>query len=320
MKSQTLLSIFVLIVFQIILTYCEPFNQSSSLYLENCTTSSDCPADQSCDFDTKKCLCNFGFKLNNASQCEPFNCSSIQNCTDNFGPYSECKNGKCACYDTFSLDPENQQCNKRIGNKCKTDFECGVNAGCYGEKEKICRCKFNNYVNSDLFNCDQLACIDDRRCVFHFGKLTHCRKPTNPNIPAKCGCPSPVGYVFDNELQTCITQNITKECSVTSDCGPHSVCLNSTCSCQFGYVFNETGGCRALHCLNDNECLQAFPHSLCTRKLNCECNEEHFELDSGRMICVEKKGAFIKYVLASTVVLMVLAPILWFLVQNFFKS
>lgn len=322
MNLKSSLSIFVLVVFQLYLVFCEPQNQFSSFQLENCTTSSDCPANQSCDFDLKKCLCNFGLKLNNVSECEPFQCSSTENCTDNYGDFSECVNKTCTCQKTFSLDPENQQCSTRIGVVCKSDDECGVNAGCYGKKEKICRCYFNNYVNNDLFNCDPMPCFDDRQCQHNFGKLTHCRKPINPSIPAKCGCPSPVGYVFNNEIQTCITQKITKECLVSADCGPFSMCLaNNTCSCQFGYVFNQTGGCRALHCLNDNECTQAFPNSLCSRKLNCECNKDHFELDSTKMMCIEKKGNFVSYIIVVIIGVMVSGPIVWFIAKSaFFKT
>lgn len=316
MNFQLFLSIFILIAFQSFFIFGQSPNNSSSLSLENCTTNYDCPANQSCDFDLKKCLCNYGLKLNNESECESFKCFSSQNCTDNYGDFSECVNSTCKCLDTFDVDPENQQCNKRIGTPCNTDLECGVNAGCHGKDDKICRCLFNNYVNNDLFNCDLLPCLDDRQCQYHFGRLTHCRRPTNPKIPSKCGCPSPVGYVFDDEQQTCLVQKITRECSVSADCGPYSTCLNSTCSCQFGYVFNQTGACRALHCLNDFECTQAFSNSLCSRKLHCQCDREHYELDSSEMMCAKKKYPFVPYVIVSVIGVMVAGPIVWFIGKN----
>ncbi|XP_024082221.1 protein draper-like isoform X2 [Cimex lectularius] len=234
---------------------------------DNCTSSTDCPEHASCT-PNGICLCNMGFYTLDQT-CHPvsryigWSCLRDEQCSL-FGPNSICLNKKCACNNESRFVEDQMFCwiTKKTGEACTDDKDCGSgNVTCPGGK---CACMPGNHPSSGKNSCrtDSVnfgePCVESLDCVFPNAIC---------NMTSK-NCICKEGYIRDGTK--CKPGN-GGECLKETDCTvARSICVDSTCKCEEGYISNLSfDSCMPLTKKYGGQCESTVQCS----ELNADCVE-----------------------------------------------
>ncbi|KAH9388290.1 hypothetical protein TYRP_009504 [Tyrophagus putrescentiae] len=209
-----------------------------------------------------RCVCEVGYeqaRKGGSELCQKVTCSSMSDCTEKFGFFSDCNRGSCVCHSDYAYDLNAEKCSrsrppKTTGRQsCRSVSDCqrqlGLFSGCNQEGRCVCDMGYEEQQRGGFPNgsssCERRYCSTATSCALKYGANSHC----NDQLGI-CFCND--GHAYDFKTERCTRASIPTtipaiisshhhySCSSFSDCDRHLGVFSSCnaygrCVCDMGF-------------------------------------------------------------------------------------
>ncbi|XP_044590437.1 tenascin-like [Cotesia glomerata] len=293
---------------------------------QTCNKNEDCiETNRAMCSEDKKCVCKENHTIFEDAVCVSLVGGYCWRHEDCLPDNTICVGDRCRCKEHYELRSNNHCVRKLLGQHCKSYADCDDIRYAKCSEDLLCVCKHNHYAMDDT-TCGSLLngfCIENGECEVYnsicVNRNCQCKvgfvqeskfRCVSASLNKNCDTDEDCGNIWrsecsDSKVCVCLVNHtvvggsrcaplLGEFCLNADDCAPHrSVCFESKCDCQSGFVVQSNTECvpalLGKPCEIDVDCIE-INHSKCSKDNVCICRENTIAVSNSS--CEPLLGSF----------------------------